>query len=151
MFSSKWEYTHIYAEYCHLKNAADERCRDYYGNEKTDGRMSKTILVAEDEGLLRRLIERVLVKNGYNVVLAQDGEEALKLLEKHSVDIALLDVNMPHKSGLVVLTVIQTQYKNIKTILTSGDIDNVYEFDVRKRPSYYLAKPFRMEQLLNLL
>ena len=38
--------------------------------------MSKTILVAEDEGLLRRLIERVLIKNGYNVVLAQDGEEA---------------------------------------------------------------------------
>ena len=43
--------------------------------------MSKTILVAEDEGLLRRLIERMLVKNGYTVVLAQDGQEALTLLE----------------------------------------------------------------------
>ena len=113
--------------------------------------MSKTILVAEDEGLLRRLIERVLIKNGYNVVLAQDGEEALKLLEKHSIDIALLDVNMPHKSGLVVLNVIQRQHRNIKTILTSGDVDSVYDFDASKRPSYYLAKPFKMEQLLGLL
>ena len=113
--------------------------------------MSKTILVAEDEGLLRRLIERVLIKNGYTVVLAQDGEEALKQLEKYPVDIALLDVNMPQKSGLAVLTVIQTQYENIQTILTSGDVDSVYAFDVSQRPSYYLAKPFKMEQLLNLL
>ena len=48
--------------------------------------MMKTILVAEDEGLLRALIERVLTKHGYTVVLAQDGEEALQLLEKHSID-----------------------------------------------------------------
>ena len=113
--------------------------------------MSKTILVAEDEGLLRRLIERVLIKNGYNVVLAQDGEEALKLLEKHTIDIALLDVNMPHKSGLVVLTVIQTMYPTVRTIVTSGDIDSIYSHDASKRPCVYLSKPFRMERLLNLL
>ena len=86
--------------------------------------MSKTILVAEDEGLLRRLIERVLIKNGYTVVLAQDGEEALTLLEKHSIDIALLDVHMPHKSGLVVLNVIQRKHKNIKTIFENIIIHN---------------------------
>ena len=92
--------------------------------------MNKTILVAEDEGLLRRLIERVLVKNGYTVVLAQDGKEALQLLELHSIDIALIDVNMPNVSGLDVLTVIQQQYANIRTILTSGDVDSVYSHDV---------------------
>lgn len=113
--------------------------------------MSKTILVAEDEGLLRRLIERVLVKNGYTVVLAQDGEEALQLLGIHTIDIALIDVNMPKVSGLDVLTVIQQQYGNIRTILTSGDVDSVYNYDVSQRPSVYLAKPFRMEKLLNLL
>ena len=113
--------------------------------------MSKTILVAEDEGLLRRLIERMLVKNGYTVVLAQDGQEALTLLELHSIDTALIDVNMPNVSGLDVLTVIQQQYGNIRTILTSGDVDSVYSHDVSKRPSVYLAKPFRMDRLLNLL
>ena len=113
--------------------------------------MSKTILVAEDEGLLRRLIERVLVKNGYTVLLAHDGTEALQLLKLHSIDIALIDVNMPNVSGLDVLTVIQQQYGNIRTILTSGDVDSVYSHEVSKRPSVYLAKPFRMERLLNLL
>ena len=113
--------------------------------------MSKTILVAEDEGLLRRLIERVLVKNGYTVLLAHDGTEALQLLKLHSIDIALIDVNMPNVSGLDVLRVIQQQYGNIRTILTSGDVDSVYSHDVSKRPSVYLAKPFRMDRLLNLL
>lgn len=113
--------------------------------------MSKTILVAEDEGLLRRLIQRVLVKNGYTVVLAQDGKEALTLLKIHSIDIALIDVNMPEVSGLDVLMVIQQQYGNIRTILTSGDVDSVYNHDVSLRPSVYLAKPFRMDRLLNLL
>ena len=113
--------------------------------------MSKMILVADDEGLLRRLIERVLMRNGYTVVLAKDGEEALKQLEKHSIDIALLDVNMPKLCGLSVLEVIQTNYPTIRTIVTSGDIDSVYSHDAAKRPCVYLSKPFRMERLLNLL
>ena len=113
--------------------------------------MSKMILVADDEGLLRRLIERVLMRNGYTVVLAKDGEEALKQLEKHSIDIALLDVNMPKCCGLSVLEIIQTTYPTVITIVTSGDIDSVYSHDVSKRPSVYLAKPFRMDQLLGIL
>ena len=113
--------------------------------------MSKTILVAEDEGLLRRLIERVLVKNGYTVVLAHDGKEALQQLKIHSIDIALIDVNMPNVSGLDVLAVIQKKYGNIRTILTSGDVDTVYSHDISQRPCVYLGKPFRMERLLNLL
>ena len=113
--------------------------------------MSKTILVADDEGLLRRLLERVLMRNGYTVVLAKDGEEALQQLEKHSIDIALLDVNMPKLCGLSVLEVIQTTYPTVRTIVTSGDVDSVYSHDASKRPSVYLAKPFRMDRLLNLL
>jgi len=113
--------------------------------------MSKTILIAEDEGVLRRLIERVLLKNGYTVVLAQDGREALEQLQLHSIDTALIDVNMPVVSGLEVLTAIQQQYGNIRTILTSGDVASVYSHEVSHRPSVYLAKPFRMEKLLNLL
>ena len=113
--------------------------------------MSKTILVAEDEGLLRRLIERVLMREGHTVILAEDGVEALDLLKQHVIDVALIDVNMPKCSGLSVLEVIQSTYPRVRTIVTSGDIDSVYSHDASKRPSVYLAKPFRMDRLIGLL
>ena len=113
--------------------------------------MSKTILVAEDKILLGRLIKRVLQREGHSVILAQDGAEALNLLKQHVIDVALIDVNMPKYSGLAVLEVIQSTYPEVRTIITSGDIDSVYSHDASKRPSVYLAKPFRMERLLNLL
>ena len=113
--------------------------------------MSKKVLVAEDEGLLRRLIQRVLVKNGYTVVLAQDGQQALRLLKDHQIEVALIDVNMPSVCGLEVLDTIKREYPHVKTILTSGDVDSVYSHDPAKRPCVYLSKPFRMERLVDLL
>ena len=113
--------------------------------------MSKTVLIAEDEGLLRRLIERVLTKHGCSVVLAQDGQEALRLLKDHQIEVALIDVNMPGVCGLQVLDTIKSEYPHVKTILTSGDIDSVYSHDPEKRPCVYLSKPFRMERLVDLL
>ena len=114
--------------------------------------MSKKVLIAEDEGLLRRLIERVLTKRGYSVVTAQDGQEALRLLKDHQIEVALIDVNMPGGvCGLQVLDTIKSEYAHVKTILTSGDIDSVYSHDSEKRPCVYLSKPFRMERLVDLL
>lgn len=114
--------------------------------------MSKKVLIAEDEGLLRRLIERVLTKHGYTAVLAQDGHEALRLLKDHPIDVALIDVNMPGGvCGLQVLDTIKREYPHVKTILTSGDVDSVYSHDPAKRPCIYLSKPFRMERLIDLL
>lgn len=114
--------------------------------------MSKKVLIAEDEDLLRRLIERVLVKNGYTVILAEDGQQALRLLKDHQIEVALIDVNMPGGvCGLQVLDTIKGEYPHVKTILTSGDVDSVYSHDPAKRPCIYLSKPFRMERLVDLL
>jgi len=112
----------------------------------------KKVLIAEDEDLLRRLIERVLTKHGFSVVLAQDGQEALRLIKLHAIDVALIDVNMPGGvCGLQVLDTIKCEYPHVKTILTSGDVDSVYSHDPAKRPCIYLSKPFRMERLIDLL
>lgn len=59
-----------------------------------------TILVAEDHDDQREVAELVLRKSGYRVVSADDGEQAMELIAKEQVDIALLDINMPKISGL---------------------------------------------------
>jgi two-component system, sensor histidine kinase and response regulator len=62
-------------------------------------RKSLSFLVAEDNAVNQRLIARLLEKRGHNVVLAQNGREALEELEKQAFDIVLMDVQMPEMDG----------------------------------------------------
>lgn len=57
------------------------------------------ILVAEDDKNTRKLMEAVLKANGFNPILAKDGEEALRLLDIHHIDLAILDIMMPGMDG----------------------------------------------------
>jgi two-component system, response regulator YesN len=113
--------------------------------------MTKTILIADDEVLLRTLLERILKRHGYTVIAVSNGKRALDVLQTETVHTVLLDVNMPGLSGLEVLDAIQHKWPHIQTILSSGDIDSVYNHDPKKRPDIYLAKPFKMEKLIALL
>jgi len=65
-------------------------------------RSSVTVLVADDNELNREFLFSVLAAEGYRVILAEDGEEALRLIRSQSVDVALLDVLMPQRSGYAV-------------------------------------------------
>ena len=82
-----------------------------------------TILVADDELLLRRSVQRILVRAGYHVVLAGDGEEALQQFSQHrdQVDLVLLDLNMPKLCGIETLKAIKDIDPNTAVILTSGE------------------------------
>lgn len=64
----------------------------------------KTILIAEDDPVVVDLYKDELEKGGYHVLTAKDGVEALEMLRKNLVDLLLLDIMMPEKSGLDVLS-----------------------------------------------
>ncbi len=59
-----------------------------------------TVLVVDDEPQIRRVMRTTLSSNGYTVLEARSGEEALDILRKEQPDLILLDVNMPGRSGL---------------------------------------------------
>ena len=61
------------------------------------------ILVADDEAMIREGIAAFLTEEGYQVILAKDGEEALDKLQEHSIHLVLLDLMMPKVSGFEVL------------------------------------------------
>lgn len=107
------------------------------------------ILVVDDEQAVRESLRRSLGFNGYEVVLASDGVEALETIRVENPDLVILDVMMPRMDGLAVCRELRsTGYERPVLMLTARDgvADRVAGLDVGADD--YLAKPFALEELL---
>lgn len=82
----------------------------------------ETILVADDDATTRRFLDIFLRQKGYNVILAEDGADAIKKYNdnKDAIDMAILDVLLPKKNGKEVYNFIKSLNPNIKTLFMSG-------------------------------
>ena len=109
---------------------------------------NETILLVDDEELIRTLVKTVLEDNGYRLLTASDGMEALELISKgkEPIDLVLLDYNMPKMSGLEIAKYIKTINPKIKIVICSGYHINI---DRNKDIDDILLKPFKIEELLN--
>jgi len=97
----------------------------------------KTILVVDDAPMIRELLKGILEPEGYAILEAGDGEEALELVKKHKVDLSIIDIFLPKKGGLQVMSEIVKQDKTHKIIAISGgeafnpdsilDLANIFE------------------------
>jgi len=65
--------------------------------------MIKKILIAEDDPASRELVREILAAQGYQVIEAADGQEALRMAEEEGPDLVLLDIQLPHVNGLAVV------------------------------------------------
>ena len=107
-----------------------------------------TILVADDDPQLLRLVTRNLELDGYTILSAGDGQRALELMEAHAPDLALLDVMMPKLDGFSVLQRVR-EYSAVPIIIVTArgqDQDKVRGLDLGADD--YLTKPFSIEELL---
>jgi DNA-binding response OmpR family regulator len=112
----------------------------------------KKILLAEDEEILRMLIIDTLEEVDFAVDEAQDGQEALDLIEKNDYDLIILDYMMPVFTGLEVIQKIRSNPAklNTKIMMLSAksqqyEQEKVYEAGA----NYFMAKPFSPIELLN--
>ncbi|UCC45612.1 MAG: response regulator [Candidatus Zixiibacteriota bacterium] len=109
-----------------------------------------TILVIDDEQTIRDLAERILVKAGYTVLIAESGEEGLNLLKLHrdSVELAVIDMTMEGWTGLETLRELRKVNPDLAGIVSSGlDIkDQIIPKDLAQNTSL-LQKPYRSQQL----
>jgi len=112
---------------------------------------TETILVAEDEPLVRDIAIRTLQNAGYSTLAADDGEAAIALVEQHRNDIALalLDVVMPKVGGREAYREIKTLEPNISVVFCTGydPAADQTEF-VRKNGLTLIEKPFTSAELL---
>jgi signal transduction histidine kinase len=115
---------------------------------------TETILVAEDDASIRRLVERMLTSQGYTVLTAVDGAEAIEILEERGDDIDLLvtDVVMPKVSGPEVVEWLGGVRPDLRALFMSGYVDDrlqTQRLDPRK--ARYLAKPFTSRALCEMV
>jgi|SRR5579859_2865917 len=110
-----------------------------------------TILVADDQEPNRELLSAMLIAEGYQVICAEDGEKALSLIQSHQVDLALLDVVMPRRSGFTVcqLTKSSPETRLIPIVLITGlDKPDDRVHGAMCGADDFLSKPVNKHELL---
>ncbi|MBZ5642932.1 MAG: response regulator transcription factor [Acidobacteriia bacterium] len=107
-----------------------------------------TILVVDDEPQIRRVMRTTLSSNGYSVVEAKSGEEALEMMRKERPELVLLDVNMPGMGGLEACREIRDQSDVAIIMLTVRNTEHDKVLALDAGADDYVVKPFSVEELL---
>jgi CheY-like chemotaxis protein len=112
--------------------------------------MNKRVLVVDDEEIIRTVLKTHLVKWGYRVTEAPDGEEALRQLVKNPFDLLICDILMPKKTGWEVLHEVRSNPKTKDLpviVLTAKNEDPDMFKGYGLGANYYMTKPFTKTQL----
>jgi DNA-binding response OmpR family regulator len=107
------------------------------------------ILVIEDEPRILEFLARGLEAEGFSVLGARDGQEGLRLAEKATCDLVILDLLLPRLDGLSVLRALETAQPDLPVVIVSARADlktKLNGFDLGARD--YLTKPFSLDELL---
>jgi len=102
----------------------------------------KTILIAEDNALLRYATAKTFRHHGYRVLEASDGVEALRLAEEEpTIHLLISDLDMPHVGGEMLVVKLKTSRPNMVVILTTGRSADDIPKNVCLHSNHVLAKP----------
>lgn len=111
---------------------------------------TKTILVVEDSIMNQKLARIILHNNGFEVTIAENGQEAINILKEKAFDLILMDIQMPVMDGCLATCIIRNELKLTTPIIamTAHALDGEKEKCIREGMNDYLAKPFKEEDLL---
>jgi PAS domain S-box-containing protein len=110
---------------------------------------SETILLVEDQEGIRSLVTHILKREGYKVLAAGDGQEALSLARKHSgeIDLLITDVVMPQMSGYELAQELNRLRPTMKVLYISGYVDREVGEGISASETTFLEKPFSPDEL----
>ncbi len=113
----------------------------------------KQILFVDDEQAILRSLARLFYRTGWHMFFAQDGEEAICIMDNHHIDMVISDMRMPSMDGYKLLRLVQQKYpKTIRLILSGySDERDVYRAVLNGAAKSYLMKPWDAERLLSFL
>lgn len=114
--------------------------------------MTKQALVVDDSLTMRNMVSVAMKKEGFEVILAKDGVDAIKALEGKVVDVIITDINMPNMDGIELIRMLRedaaTKFTPILVLTTEGG-DNVKKAGKEAGASGWVVKPFNPEVLCN--
>jgi CheY-like chemotaxis protein len=112
------------------------------------------VLIVDDEETLTWSMTKTLAKDQgkYELVIANTGAEALKVLQKDPIDVVVTDIRMPDINGLELLSTIRKQYPSTKVIImTAYGSPEVHKEATRRGSYFYLEKPFEISDIRTLI
>jgi two-component system response regulator AtoC len=112
----------------------------------------RTVLIAEDEANMRRVLSALLARDGFRTLEAADGEAALESLAREPVDAILTDLRMPKMNGLELLEVVRRRHPDIPVVMLTahGTVGSAVE--ALKRGAFdYLTKPFDPDEIRQVM
>ena len=115
---------------------------------------AETVLLAEDDDLIRKYTNRILLDSGFKVITAEDGESAVKLYNENRdiIDLLIFDVVMPKKNGWDVYREIGGIENRVPVIFFSGYDQNLLPADVTDNiPMIYVQKPFKYYTIIKAI
>jgi len=112
------------------------------------------ILIVDDDGGIRMLLSKFLEREGFEIVVAEDGLEGVEIAKKTQPDIIILDVVMPRMDGITAARLIKF-YKPLAEVpiifLTAKDADKEIELAQEARADVYITKPFDVHQVIHVV
>jgi len=113
--------------------------------------MKKKILICDDEEGIRESLKLIL-ENDYDLIFAQNGDEAIKSMKSNPSDMTILDIKMPKKDGLETLKELKKISPESKVIIATGykSVDIAHEA-MKLGASDYVVKPFDREKIKTVI
>jgi CheY-like chemotaxis protein len=112
--------------------------------------MSQVILAVDDSATVRKFVSVSLSMQGFQVITASDGMEALEKLPQQQVDLLVTDLNMPNMDGFELIRALRQnpQYKDLPVIILTSLTDEVSrETGAKLGVNSFLVKPFSLEKI----
>lgn len=110
-----------------------------------------SVLAVDDSASIRRLVDYVLRQAGFNVVLAEDGQEALDYAQENTVDVVLTDINMPNLDGIGLIKGLRAlpHYKFVPLLVLTTESGTETKMKGKAAGATgWIVKPFDPEQLV---
>lgn len=115
-------------------------------------KLKKTILVADDDKALRTLLREILSQEGYDVLEASDGQEALAILSSTPVDLLITDRSMPGMGGLELLAQIKAKKMTLPVLMVSAyGEEEFWGKAIGLGAVDYILKPFKASDVLKIV
>ena len=110
--------------------------------------LKETILIIDDEAFIRENVQRILAEDGYRVLEAADGAQALEQVTSEDIDLALLDLNLGTENGLKLLTLLKEANPDLLVIIITGygSVESAVE-SLKLGAFDYMKKPFKADAL----
>jgi CheY-like chemotaxis protein len=118
----------------------------------SSSKISKKILIVDDDAKIRTLLKEILNAHRYAVVEAEDGRQALAIIHKDAIDLIITDRSMPTMDGLELLKQLREENRQIPTLMISAyGEESLWAEAIALGAEDYILKPFSSESVLKVV